>query len=240
MVGIFGRVFEIGPVFRAEEHDTSRHLNEYISMDFEMGFIDSFMDLIQVETNLLKSILKRIETDCANEVELLNIEIPLFEKIVTITIDEVHDLIFDKYQKDYRGEKDLAPEEEKLICEYAKKEWNTEFVFVTHYPSEKRPFYTMDDPEDPSKTLSFDLLFRGLEITTGGQRLHKYEDYVAKMKKLGMNIELFDSYLQTFKFGMPPHGGLGLGLERLTAQLCGLANVKEASLFPRDINRLEP
>jgi len=240
MVGVYGRVFEAGPVFRAEKHDTSRHLNEYISLDFEMGFINGFMDLIQVEANLLKSIMERLEIDCKNEIELLDIKIPKLDKIVTVKLDEVHDIIFYNYKKDFRGEKDLEPEEEKLICEYAKKEWDTEFVFVTHFPSAKRPFYTMDDPGDPDKTLSFDLLFRGLEITTGGQRLHKYEDYVAKMKKLNMNIDSFESYLQTFKFGMPPHGGLGLGLERLTAQLCDLSNVKEASLFPRDINRLEP
>lgn len=165
---------------------------------------------------------------------------PKFEKIVTATVDEVHDIIYKNHNKDYRKENDLAPEEEKLICEYVEKEHNSEFVFVTHFPSEKRPFYAMDDPADPTKTLSFDLLFRGMEITTGGQRLHRYEDYIKKMKKLNMNPELFNSYLQAFKFGMPPHGGLGLGLERLTAQLCGLSNVKEASLFPRDINRLEP
>ena len=240
MVGVFGRVFETAPVFRAEKHDTSRHLNEYISLDFEIGFIDSFMDLINIEANLLRSIFEKIKENCPNEIELLMANIPTLDKIITLTIDEVHTIIFEKYNKDYRKDKDLAPEEEKIICEYAKKEWGTEFVFVTHYPSEKRPFYTMDDPADPTKTLSFDLLFRGLEITTGGQRLHKYEDYVAKMKKLGMTVESFESYLQAFKFGMPPHGGLGLGLERLTAQLIGLSNVKEASLFPRDVNRLEP
>ena len=240
MVGVFGRVFEIGPVFRAEKHDTSRHLNEYISLDFEMGFINSFEDLIQIETNLLRAILNKVKKECINEIELLEIKLPDFKSIVTIKLDEAHEIVFKKYNKDFRGENDLTPEEEKLISEYAKNEWDTEFLFVTHYPSEKRPFYTMDDPKEPAKTLSFDLLFRGLEITTGGQRLHLYEDYIKKMKKLNMNIDMFKSYLQTFKFGMPPHGGLGIGLERLTAQLCGLSNVKEASLFPRDINRLEP
>jgi nondiscriminating aspartyl-tRNA synthetase len=240
MVGVFGRVFEIGPVFRAEEHDTSRHLNEYISMDIEMGFINGFEDLIQIEVNLLQSIFKKIEEECQNEIQLLNINLPKIEKILLFKLDEIHEIIFKEYSKDHRGEKDLHPEEERLICEYSLKNYNTEFVFATHFPTEKRPFYTMEDPSDTSKTLSFDLLFRGLEITTGGQRLHKYEDYVAKMKKLGMNVECFESYLQTFKYGMPPHGGFGLGLERLTSLLCNLSNVKEASLFPRDINRLEP
>jgi nondiscriminating aspartyl-tRNA synthetase len=154
--------------------------------------------------------------------------------------EEVHQAVLKNYNKDFREEKDLSPEEEQLICDYVKKEFGTEFVFVSHYPMEKRPFYTMEDKNDPGYSLSFDLLFRGLEITTGGQRLNKYEDYVERMTKLNMNIDSFDSFLQTFKYGMPPHGGLGLGLERLTAQICGLANVKEASLFPRDINRLTP
>lgn len=240
MVGIYGRVFEIGPVFRAEKHATSRHLNEYVSLDFEMGFIDSFLDLIKMEANTLNAIFSRIEKECKNEIELLDIKVPKIERIVTVPFDEVHEIVFKHYNKDYRGETDLAPEEEKLISEYGQKEWDTEFLFVTHYPSSKRPFYTMDDPENPDKTFSFDLIFRNLEITTGGQRLHKYADYVNKMKKLSMNREIFQSYLQAFQSGMPPHGGLGLGLERLTAQLCGLSNVKEASLFPRDINRLEP
>lgn len=240
MVGVFGRVFETGPVFRAEKHDTSRHLNEYISLDFELGFIKDFREIIQIEVQTINHILKKIESECSNEVELLNIDLPFIKKIYMLTLDEVHAIIFDKYKLDFRGEKDLAPKEEKLISEYAKKTWDTDFIFVTHYPSSKRPFYTMDDPSSPDKTLSFDLIFRGMEITTGGQRLHKYEDYINKMTKLGMNTELFDSYLQTFKYGMPPHGGLGLGLERFTARLCNLDNVKEASLFPRDINRLEP
>ncbi|MBN2534641.1 MAG: aspartate--tRNA(Asn) ligase [Spirochaetales bacterium] len=240
MVGVYGRVFEIGPVFRAEKHATSRHLNEYVSLDFEMGFIESFMDLIKVEANTLNAIFERIEKDCGNEIELLDMKVPKIERIVTVPFDEVHEIVYKKYNKDYRGETDLAPEEEKLISEYGENEWNTEFIFVTHYPSSKRPFYTMDDPEHPEKTLSFDLIFRNLEITTGGQRLHLYSDYMNKMKKLSMNIETFQSYLQAFQSGMPPHGGLGLGLERLTAQICGLSNVKEASLFPRDINRLEP
>jgi nondiscriminating aspartyl-tRNA synthetase len=240
LVGVYGKVFEVGPVFRAEKHDTSRHLNEYISLDFEMGFIDSFLDLIKTEAALLNSIFDKLTQTCPNEIDLLDIKIPKIDRIVTIRFKEAHEIVFKVSGKDFRAETDLSPEEEKLICEYAQKEWNTEFVFVTHYPSSKRPFYAMDDPADPSVTLSFDLLFRNLEITTGGQRLNKYEDYIAKMTRLGMNIDLFGSYLQAFKYCMPPHGGLGLGLERLTAQLCGLSNVKEASLFPRDITRLEP
>ena len=240
MVGVFGRVFEEAPVFRAEKHDTSRHLNEYISLDFEMMLKTGFEDLIVVESNVLAHIFDVIRETCKYEIELLEINVPIMNKIVTMKFEEVHKIVFQNYNKDFRGEKDLAPEEEQLICDYVKKTYNTEFVFVSHYPMEKRPFYTMEDKNDPGYSMSFDLLFRGLEITTGGQRLNKYEDYVERMTKLDMNIDSFDSFLQTFKYGMPPHGGLGLGLERLTAQICGLANVKEASLFPRDINRLTP
>jgi nondiscriminating aspartyl-tRNA synthetase len=240
MVGVFGRVFEEAPVFRAEKHDTSRHLNEYISLDLEMMLQNGFEDLIIVETNFLRHIFIELKKQCQVEIEMLEIEVPALDKIVTLKFSEVHEIVYNNYKKDFRNEKDLEPEEERLICEYAKKEWNTDFVFVTHYPTAKRPFYAMHDPASPEETLSFDLLFKGVEITTGGQRLFKYEDYTEKMAKLGMKTDSFESYLQTFKFGMPPHGGLGLGLERLTAQLCKLANVKEASLFPRDINRLEP
>lgn len=240
MVGAFGRVFEEAPVFRAEKHDTSRHLNEYISLDFEMMLENGFTDLIQMETNILKHVFAKLKEKCPAELELLEIKLPEITKIIALEFDEVHEIIFKEHNKDYRGEKDLAPEEEVLICEYVKKNWDSEFVFVTHFPTIKRPFYTMDDPEKEGKTLSFDLLFRGMEITTGGQRLHKYEDYVEKMKNFGLNIDLFEGYLQTFRYGMPPHGGIGLGLERITALLCGLSNVKEASLFPRDINRIEP
>jgi nondiscriminating aspartyl-tRNA synthetase len=240
MVGVFGRVFEEAPVFRAEKHDTSRHLNEYISLDFEMMLEKNFEEIMVTETSVLRSIFQKIKDTCQYEIELLEIDVPVFDKIVTVKFDEVHEIVFKNFKKDFRSENDLAPEEENLICEYAKKEWGTDFVFVTHYPTEKRPFYAMPDPEKPETTLSFDLLFRGIEITTGGQRLNKYEDYIKKMSGLGMKIEPFASYLQAFKFGMPLHGGLGLGLERLTAQICKLANVKEASLFPRDINRLEP
>ncbi len=240
MVGPFGRVFEEAPVFRAEEHDTSRHLNEYISLDFEMRLENGFEDIIQVEVAVLRDIFARLTRDCAPELELLGVTVPTLDKIVCIKFSEAHEIMFKETGKDFRKEVDLEPEEERTICEYAKKTWGTDFVFVTHYPSVKRPFYAADDAENPGETLSFDLLFRGIEITTGGARLFRYEDYVKKMESRDMKVELFESYLQTFKYGMPPHGGLGLGLERLTAQICGLANVKEASLFPRDIKRLEP
>jgi nondiscriminating aspartyl-tRNA synthetase len=240
MVGVFGRVFEEAPVFRAEKHDTSRHLNEYISLDLEMALQEGFEELITMEASLLNAVFAALREKRAYEAELLGMEIPSIDRILCVKFSEVHEIVLKETGKDFRAEKDLEPEEERLICEYAKREWGSEFVFVTHYPTSKRPFYAAHDPANPEESLSFDLLFRGIEITTGGQRLHKIEDYEAKMRRLGMGIEQFESYLQAFRYGMPPHGGLGLGLERLTAQLCGLANVKEASLFPRDLHRLTP
>ena len=240
MVAVYERVFEIAPVFRAEHHDTSRHLNEYISMDFEMGFIDSFEDIMNMETGLLKYIMNLLRTEYQNEVELLKIEIPEIKEIPVIKFMEAKEIIMKKFKYQPSDMKDFDPEEEQILGKYAKKEFNSDFIFITHYPSKKRPFYTMDDPADPEYTLSLDLLFRGLEITSGGQRVHDYNEQVAKMEKLGMNPEEFATYLMLHKYGAPPHGGLGRGLERLTMHLLGAKNVREATMFPRDINRVSP
>lgn len=240
MVGVFGRVFEEAPVFRAEKHNTSRHLNEYVSLDLEMQLDHSYVELMQVEANVLDSILNYLQGICDRDLSLLEVDVPKLDSITMIEFEEVHEITYNESGVDYRREDDLAPEEEKLICEYAKREWNADFVFVTHYPSAKRPFYAMDDPDRTESTLSFDLLFRGMEITTGGQRLHRYEDYVAKMSNRGMDCAAYEPYLQTFRYGMPPHGGFGFGLERFTARLCGIDNIKACSLFPRDMGRLTP
>lgn len=240
MVGVFGRVFEEAPVFRAEKHNTSRHLNEYISLDLEMQLDRTYIEIMQLEANLIASLIQHLRNSCEGELELLEVELPSLAFLTTVEFNEAHEIVLQESGKDHRTEDDLAPEEEKILCEYAKREWNADFVFVTHYPSSKRPFYAMDDPERPELTLSFDLLFRGLEITTGGQRMHRYEDYVSKMRSRGMDTTEYESYLQTFRYGMPPHGGLGFGLERFTAKLCGLDNIKACSLFPRDIERLTP
>ena len=151
-----------------------------------------------------------------------------------------YDNLIGKFKYQPTDMKDFDPAEEEMLGKYAKKKFNSDFIFVTHYPSKKRPFYTMDDPEDPEYTLSFDLLFRGLEITSGGQRVHDYNEQVEKMKRLGMDPEQFETYLMLHKYGAPPHGGLGLGLERLTMHLLGFKNVREATMFPRDINRVTP
>lgn len=240
MVGVFDRVFETGPVFRAEKHNTRRHLNEYTSLDFEMGYIHSFLDICAMETGFLQYTMNLLEKEYSKELKLLNITLPDVEKIPYVRFDEAKRLVSEKYNRKIRNPFDLEPEEEELIGKYFKEEYNADFVFVTHYPSKKRPFYAMDDPEDTRYTLSFDLLYHGLEITTGGQRIHDLSMLEEKIQEKGMTEEDLEQYLDAFRFGMPPHGGLGIGLERLTMQLLGEDNVREACLFPRDMSRLEP
>ena len=240
MVGVCERVYEIGPVFRAEKHATQRHLNEYTSLDLEMGFLRSFTDLMALEQGFLRRLVDLLRREYAGELALLGAELPDAQHIPAVRFDEAKRLAADAYGYAIREPYDLEPEEEQHIGRYAKEVWGSDFVFVTHYPGRKRPFYTMDDPEDPRYTLSFDLLFRGVEITTGGQRIHNYGQQVEKLKARGMEPEDFSGYLLFHKHGAPPHGGLGIGLERLTMQLCGLDNIRRASLFPRDRTRLEP
>lgn len=240
MVGVFERVFEIAPVFRAEKHDTARHLNEYTSVDVEMGYIESFEEIMQMETRMLQNVMRYLKENYMHELELLNVELPTIEAIPVVKFSEAKELVAKEYHREIKDYEDFEPEEEKLLCELIKKKTGSELVFVTHYPSKKRPFYAMECAENSEETVSFDLLFRGLEITTGGQRIHSYEEQVAKMERRGMNVELFESYLMMHKHGMPPHGGMGLGLERFTSKLLGQENVRLATLFPRDINRLVP
>jgi nondiscriminating aspartyl-tRNA synthetase len=241
MVGVYEKVFETAYIYRAEKHNTSRHLNEYLSMDLEMGFIESFSDIMNLEEDYLKFLIQYLTKNCKEEFALVGADIPKISKsIPRMKLSEAQKILEKEFGIKCVGDPDLDPEQEKKLCEYTAKKFGSEFVFVTHYPSKKRPFYTMDDPKDPKFTLSFDLLFRGLEVTTGSQRLHLYEDYLKKMKARDMDPKDFTDYLAAFKFGMPPHGGLAIGAERLTARLLGLENVREASLFPRDINRLRP
>ncbi|VAW32933.1 Aspartyl-tRNA synthetase @ Aspartyl-tRNA(Asn) synthetase [hydrothermal vent metagenome] len=196
--------------------------------------------MMVLETRLLRYINEHLKETCAKEFALLKAKLPtLPNEIPSMKLREAQELIFKETGADKRKEPDLEPEDERFLCEWAKREKNSDFVFVTHYPVTKRPMYTFEDPDDIGYTKSFDLLFRGIEITTGGQRWHKYEDIVAGIKEKGLDPEKFSFYLQTFKYGMPPHGGWGMGLERLTQKFLNLANVKEASLFPRDINRID-
>ena len=240
MVGVYDRVFEAAPVFRAEKHNTTRHLNEYMSLDFEMGYIDGFEDVMAMETGFLQYTMRLLETEYKKELDLLGAELPRTEQIPSVRFDRAKELVADKYNRRIRNPYDLEPEEELLIGRYFKEEYDSDFVFVTHYPSKKRPFYAMDDPADPRFTLSFDLLFKGLEVTTGGQRIHDYDEMIKKMEARNMDPADIESYLMIFRYGMPPHGGLGIGLERLTMRLLDEQNVRETSLFPRDVSRLEP
>jgi len=240
MVGVFERVFEIGPVFRAEKHSTARHLNEYTSMDLEMGFIESYTDIMAMETGMLQYTLELLQREYAGDLALLLVQLPDASAIPAITFAEAKQRVAEKYNRKIKDPYDLEPEEERLIGEMVKEDYGSDFVFVTHYPSKKRPFYAKDDPADPRYTLSFDLLCRGMEITTGGQRIHDYAEQVAKMESRGMDPAEFASYLMIHEYGMPPHGGLGIGLERLLMMLTGENNVRHAVLFPRDLARLEP
>ncbi len=239
MTGVYERVYEIAPVFRAEKHHTSRHVNEYTSVDLEMGFIESFYDVMATERAMIEAALAFVRENCAEELFLLGAEAPDASFIPALRFDEAKEILKEKYGMGGE-EPDFEPEEEKRLSEYIKKETGSDFVFVTHYPSEKRPFYAMDTPGEPAVTESFDLLFRGLEVTTGGQRIHDYQEQTEKMRRRGMDVEAFSSYLMAHRHGLPPHGGLGLGLERFTARLLGFDNVRRAVLFPRDTERLEP
>lgn len=240
MVGVFERVYEIAPVFRAEKHDTARHINEYTSVDFEMGFIQDFYELMSFETKMLKETLSYLEENYKEMLSLWNVKLPDCSSIPALPFEEAKELISKTYHREIIDFYDFDPEEEKLLCEIIKKQTGSEFVFVTHYKSLKRPFYAMDSKENPDVTESFDLLFRGMEITTGGQRIHDYHEQVQKLEARNMNPESFSSYLMAHQYGLPPHGGLGLGLERFTAKLLNFSNVRLSTLFPRDIHRLTP
>lgn len=240
MVGVFDRVFETAPVFRAEKHNTKRHLNEYTSLDFEMGYIDSYEDVMAMETGFLQYTMALLERDYKKELKILEVVLPKTDQIPMVRFDKAKEMVAEKYNRKMKNPYDLEPEEEVLISRLFKEEYDADFVFVTHYPSKKRPFYAMDDPQDARFTVSFDLLFRGMEITTGGQRIHDYRMLLEKIRARGMETEGMEQYLSAFQHGMPPHGGLGIGLERLTMKLLGEDNVRETTMFPRDLNRLEP
>lgn len=240
-VAFYERVFEVGPVFRAEPHQTSRHINEYTSLDFEMGFIESHEDVMALEIHLLRHIVESLAAGRSYELELLGAKLPAPpESIPSVTLDEAHEIASAAAGRDFTGEPDLEPEEERLLCRHSAEQWGSEFVFVTHFPTSKRPFYTMDDPAVPGKTRSFDLLFRGLEVTTGSQRINEYEAQVEKMRAFGLEPAAFESYLMAHRAGLPPHGGLAIGLERLTARILDIENVRLATMFPRDAKRLTP
>ena len=200
LAGAFGRVYEIGSVYRAERHNTSRHLNEYMGLDFEMAYIDSMYDVMAMETGMLKSVMAYVKEHCAEELAMLNAEVPEIKEIPTIRFHEAKQIMEEKFGHKSKNRYDLNPDEEVLLCQWAKEEHDSDFVFVTHFPSAKRPFYAKDDPEDPKLALSFDLLFRGLEITTGGQRIHDYQEQMDKLAARKMNAELFDMLQMSYNY----------------------------------------
>ena len=247
MVGVFQKAYTVGPVFRAEKYSTNRHINEFQGLDLEMGFIDSFQDLIDLEARMFTYLFELLNEQYAPELEMhlgKDARLPALSVFPQLTFAEAKQLFADAHpgEQGKRAllEPDFAPEEEKWLGEYFVKEHGAPIVFITHYPSVKRPFYAMDDPADPKYTLSYDMLLNGLEVTTGGQRIHDYEMQVEKMKKRGMDIDEFEDYLTMHKYGMPPHGGMGLGLERIVQNILGLDNIKQATAFPRDRDRLRP
>jgi nondiscriminating aspartyl-tRNA synthetase len=240
LVGVFERVFEVGPVFRAEPHDTPRHLNQYTSLDVELGFIVDHRDVMALVERVIGGMLANV-AESTDELELLRIQLPILDgQIPVIDFTEALALIQSATGEDVAGELDLAPAHERWLGDWALDEHASEFLFVSGFPLYKRPFYTHPDPDRPGQTNSFDLLFRGLELVTGGQRLHRHADYLEALAQRGMDPAGFEGYLEAFEHGMPPHGGFALGLERWVARLVGAANVRETTLFPRDLHRLIP
>jgi nondiscriminating aspartyl-tRNA synthetase len=241
MVGVFERVFEVGPVFRAEPHDTPRHLNEYVSLDAEVGFIRDHRDVMAVLRHAIAGMAEAVRTEAAEAVALLGLAVPeVPDPIPCVDFREAQRLISAATGERLEGEPDLAPAHESWLGEWARREHGSDFLYVTGFPMAKRPFYTHPAPDDPAWSNSFDLLYRGQELVTGGQRLHRYEDYVVALAARGLDAAPFAGYLEAFRFGMPPHGGFALGLERFVARLVGAANIREATLFPRDRGRLTP
>ena len=244
LVGVFERVFCTTQVFRAEQHATARHLNEYTSLDFEMGFIQGQEEVMAMLEGGMRYIAGVVGSEGKEYMTLLGATLPQLpvDPFPVMKLKEAQQLLTEQYALPCLDEPDLSPEHERILSTHAKEHFGSDFLFITHYPSSKRPMYAHDAPDDPGYTNSFDLLFRGVEISSGGQRIHDYATLVAKMKQKlpGVDPErTFGFYLQAFKYGMPPHGGMAVGLERLTAKFAGLANAKEAALFPRDLNRID-
>jgi nondiscriminating aspartyl-tRNA synthetase len=236
LVGVFERVYEVGPVFRAEPHDTVRHLAEYVSLDVELGFIEDHRDVLAVLRDVIAGMVSGVHEHAAAAVERSGAQVP----VVPAEIPVIHFRDALALVGAPADEPDLAPEHERTLGAWALEEHGSDFLAVEGYPMAKRPFYTHPQPDDERWSNSFDLLFRGLELVTGGQRLHRPSAYDAAIRARGEDPASYASYLQAFEHGMPPHGGFAIGLERWTARLTGVANVREVTLFPRDLHRLTP
>lgn len=236
LVGIFERVYEVGPVFRAEPHDTVRHLAEYVSLDVELGFISDHRDVLKILRSVLVGMVGAIGDHAGEAVERLKLQLPVIpEEIPVIHFAEALRKVGAP-----SDEPDLAPEHERALGAWAMETFGSDVLAVEGYPMRKRPFYTHPQPDDPRWSNSFDLIFRGLELVTGGQRLHRYSEYVAAIEARGESPAAYEAYLQAFAHGMPPHGGFAIGLERWIARLVEASNIREVTLFPRDLHRLAP
>lgn len=238
LVPVLERVYTIAHAYRAEPSVTTRHLSETIQMDCEIGFVN-FEDLMDIYENIAVEMLQHVEKTCSEIIKQYSSGPLAFGKIPRLTLREAQEIIYKEFKRDSRKEKDLAPQDEIDICKWAKEKHNSDLVTITHFPTSKRAFYTMPDPENPEYSLSYDLLFKGVEILSGSQRIHDYEKLLQVIKKRGMDPKNFGMYLQAFKYGMPPEGGFSFGLERITMKLLDLSNIREASLFPRDMERVD-
>ena len=240
LVGAYERVFSVNKTLRAEPSVTTRHLTEVTTLDAEFGFIDNWTQVKDMAEYTIKYMLKAVEDKCGDILESFGVTIPKFtDSIPTIKLREAQEIIYRRTKRDNRNEPDLQPEDEREICKWSLEEKGSDLVFVSHYPTKKRPFYTYQEPEDPEFTQSMDLLGRGTEWMTGGRRINDYEFLIKMAKERKVDPEKLDLYLQAFKFGMPPEGGFSFGSERVTMHILGLANIREASLFPRDMERVD-
>ena len=236
LVGVFERVYEVGPVFRAEPHDTVRHLAEYVSLDVELGFIADHRDVVAVLRDVVAGMVDSIHDRAAAEMRLLGIEVP--------AVPAEFPLLHFRQALEIAGapadEPDLSPAHERAVGAWAREVHGSDFVVVEGYPTAHRAFYSHPEPHDPHWSRSFDLIFRGVELVSGAQRLHRYGDYVQALRARGLPLEPYAAYIDAFKSGIPPHGGFAIGLERWTGRLIGVDNIREVTLFPRDLHRLAP
>jgi nondiscriminating aspartyl-tRNA synthetase len=240
MTGAFERAFTIAKVFRAEKSATTRHISEITQMDFEMAFIKDETEVMKELQTTIQDVVKAVGKKHADIFAAFKTEVPLAPAEFPIfTLQEAQAIVAKEYGREIEDTNDMAPEDERQICEYAKAKFGSDFVFITRFPTKKRAFYTYEEPSEAPLSRGFDLLFRGLEINSGAQRIHNYDSLVERIKERGMDPEKFEYYLQTFKYGIPPHGGCSTGLERFTGRMLELANIKESTAFPRDMTRID-
>lgn len=240
VMSAFERCFSVNKVFRAEPSSTTRHLTEIVSLDAEMGFIDSWMDVRDMAEETVRYILEQVKTKNSEHLKILDASLPvMIDKTPTLSLREIQQKIFEKYGRDVRGEKDTNPEDERQICEIIKEETGSDFVFVYGYPTRKKPFYVYPNPEEPEYNEGMDLLCRGVEWLSGGRRINDYNQLLKHVELWKMDPNKVKMFLEAFKYGVPPEGGFAFGAERITMQLLGLKNIREASMFPRDMNRID-